>query len=100
MSAVGRTTVGEVASRDDGLLTDAAFTGEPEDLKDLLAEGQERGYLTHEEIAARIDEAEVSEEQIREFHAHLSEHGVEVIPAELAGDTKLADGPDDAAQPV
>jgi len=82
------------------LLTDAAFTGELEDLKDLLAEGQERGYLTHEEIAARVEEADVSEEQVREFHAHLVEHGVEVVPAELAGDTKPDDGPDAAERPA
>jgi RNA polymerase primary sigma factor len=100
MSAVGRTTVGEVASRDDGLLTEGAFTGELEELKDLLAEGQERGFLTQEEIAARVEEADVSDEQVRDFHAHLADQGVDVIPAELVPDAKLDDGPAVTDQPA
>jgi RNA polymerase primary sigma factor len=57
--------------------------GQLDELRDLLTEGQERGYLTQEEIAARLDETESSDEQIREFHAQLSEQGIDVIPAEL-----------------
>jgi RNA polymerase primary sigma factor len=100
MSAVGRTTVGEVASRDEGLLADGTLTGELEELKDLLADGQERGFLTHEEIAVRVEEADFSEDQIRDFHAQLVDHGVDVMPAEMVADGKLDDGPADPEPPA
>ena len=88
MSGVGRSTVGETSSRDDGLLADNSLPGELDELKELLAEGQERGFLTHEEIAARLEEADVSDEQLRDLHSQLADHGVDVIAAELgsAGD--------------
>jgi RNA polymerase primary sigma factor len=82
MSALSRT--GEVASRDDVLLPDAALAGDLDDFKDLVAEGQERGFLTQEELAARLEEADLSDDQVRDLHTQLSDNGVELVPAELA----------------
>ena len=50
-----------------------------EDLRGLIAQGRERGYLTFEEISATLEEVEVTKEQVSALHAHLVEHGVEVI---------------------
>jgi RNA polymerase primary sigma factor len=100
MSAVGRTTVGEVASREEGVLAEGAFIGDLDELKELLAEGHERGFLTHEEIAARIEEADFSEDQVRDFYSHLADQGVDVIAAELVRDGKLDDGPADPERPA
>ena len=55
---------------------------EIESLGRLLSEGRERGYLTFEEISASLEEAEVTKEQVRDLHAHLIEHGVDVIAAD------------------
>ena len=91
----------EVSSRDDGLLAGGQRSGEPEELKELLAEGQERGFLTHEEIAARLEDSDVSQEQVRELHAQLADHGVDVIPGELdvtEEDEKLEAEPPDAGR--
>jgi RNA polymerase primary sigma factor len=55
---------------------------EIEGLGKLIAEGRERGYLTFEEISASLEEAEISKEQVRDLHAHLIEHGVDVIAAD------------------
>jgi RNA polymerase primary sigma factor len=55
---------------------------EPEELRGLIALGRERGYLTFEQIATTLEEAEVSKEQISGLHAHLLEQGVEVISEE------------------
>jgi RNA polymerase primary sigma factor len=55
---------------------------EPEELRGLIALGRERGYLTFEQIATTLEEAEVTKEQISGLHAHLLEHGVEVIAEE------------------
>ena len=52
---------------------------EPEELRGLIALGRERGYLTFEQIATTLEEVEVTKEQIAGLHAHLVEHGVEVI---------------------
>jgi RNA polymerase primary sigma factor len=50
-----------------------------EDLRGLIAQGRERGYLTFEEISATLEEVEVTKEQVQGLHAHLVEHGVDVI---------------------
>ena len=55
---------------------------ENEGLSRLIGEGRERGYLTFEEISASLEEAEVTKEQVRDLHAHLIEHGVDVIAAD------------------
>jgi RNA polymerase primary sigma factor len=59
---------------------------EGEELRDLITEGQERGYLTLDEVATRLEEMDLSEDQVRELHGHLAEVGVEVI----AGDVEPA----------
>jgi RNA polymerase primary sigma factor len=50
-----------------------------EELRGLATEGRERGYLTFEEIAACLDEVEVTKEQISDFRAHLVEAGVDIV---------------------
>src|SRR5689334_21405316 len=57
---------------------DAPFS-EVEELQVLVTEGRERGYLSYEEIAACLEEVEVTKEQVQELHAHLVEHGVEIV---------------------
>jgi RNA polymerase primary sigma factor len=52
---------------------------EPDELRGLIALGRERGYLTFEQIAATLEEVEVTKEQISGLHTHLIEQGVEVI---------------------
>ncbi|WP_081425642.1 sigma-70 family RNA polymerase sigma factor [Conexibacter woesei] len=53
-----------------------------EEFRQLIAEGQERGYLTFEEIATTLEEVEVTKEQVQELHAHLEEHGIDVVEAD------------------
>jgi RNA polymerase primary sigma factor len=50
-----------------------------EELRSLIALGGDRGYLTFEEIAATLEEVEVTKEQVRDLHGYLVEHGVDVI---------------------
>jgi len=52
---------------------------ESDDLRRLMAEGGERGYLTFEEIAKTLEEVEVSKDQVAELHSHLVEQGIDVI---------------------
>jgi RNA polymerase primary sigma factor len=55
---------------------------ELEELRTLIAEGQERGYLTFEEISGCLEEVDVTKEQIQELHASLEENGIDVIEAD------------------
>jgi RNA polymerase primary sigma factor len=57
---------------------DAPFL-EIDELRNLAADGRERGYLTYEEIASCLEEVEVTKEQVRSLHAHLLETGVDVV---------------------
>jgi RNA polymerase primary sigma factor len=50
-----------------------------EDLRGLIVQGRERGYLTFEEISGALEEVEVTKEQVRDLHTYLIEHGVDVI---------------------
>ena len=53
-----------------------------EDLRQLIADGQERGFLTFEQIAATLEEVEVTKEQVQELHQHLEEQGIDVVGAD------------------
>jgi RNA polymerase primary sigma factor len=83
------------------LLTDASEVPllEIEEVRALVIEGRERGYLTFEEISATFEEVELAKEQIAEFHAHLQESGVEIVANEArpAGLIEIAG---DGAQPA
>ena len=49
------------------------------ELKTLIGLGQERGYLTFEEISGALEEVEVTKEQVQGLHVYLTEHGVDVV---------------------
>jgi RNA polymerase primary sigma factor len=53
-----------------------------DELRRLIAQGTERGYLTFEEIASTLEEVEVTKEQLGLLHSHLLEQGVDVIAAD------------------
>jgi RNA polymerase primary sigma factor len=56
--------------------------GDSDELRGLISEGTERGYLTFEEIASTLEEVEVTKEQVSELHSRLVEQGVDVIAAD------------------
>ncbi len=64
------------------LLSDEAPIHEMDELRQLIAEGQEKGSLTFERIATCLEEIEVTKEQVGELHAHLIEQGIEVVGAD------------------
>jgi RNA polymerase primary sigma factor len=52
---------------------------EIEEVRGLVAEGKERGFLTWEEITATLEEVEITKEQVVELHSHLQENGVDIV---------------------
>jgi RNA polymerase primary sigma factor len=71
-----------VSGKEVVLLADEASIVELDELRPLIAEGQERGFLTFVQIEACLEEIEVTKEQVHELHAYLDEHGIEVVEAD------------------
>jgi RNA polymerase primary sigma factor len=61
------------------LLGDDAPIAEIDEMRPLIAEGHDRGFLTFEQIATCLEEVEVSKEQLGELHAYLDEQGIDVV---------------------
>ncbi|MGI8715142.1 MAG: sigma-70 family RNA polymerase sigma factor, partial [Solirubrobacteraceae bacterium] len=64
------------------LLSDETPIADLDELRPLIAEGQERGVLQFSEIEACLEEVEVTKEQVQELHAYLDEQGIVVIGAD------------------
>jgi RNA polymerase primary sigma factor len=64
-----------------------------EELHTLIADGQERGFVTSAHLTAALEEAEISAEQVHDLFSYLEEHGIEIIgeSADPAVNTRLAD---------
>ncbi len=53
-----------------------------EELQKLVQEGLEKGVLNYDEIAAGLDDVELTKEQIEDFYTYLIDHGVELMEGE------------------
>ncbi len=73
--------------------------GDTDELKALVAQGQERGYLTFEQIASTLEEVEVTKEQVQGLHGHLVEQGIDVIGEDGLPAYKEAKGEGRAKKP-
>jgi RNA polymerase primary sigma factor len=71
-----------VSDKEIGLLGDEVPIAELDEFSGLIAEAQERGFLTFEQIASSLEETEFSKEQIQELHSYLEEQGIEIVDAE------------------
>jgi RNA polymerase primary sigma factor len=71
-----------LGTKTDVLLEDEASILDRDELRPLIAEGQERGYLTFEQITTCLEEVEVTKEQITELHAYLDDQGIDVLGAD------------------
>jgi RNA polymerase primary sigma factor len=62
----------------------SSLEGEPpfvdiDEIRALIAQGQDKGFLTFQQIAATLEEVEVTKEQVQHLHSYLIDHGVDVI---------------------
>jgi RNA polymerase primary sigma factor len=86
-------------SKQDGVLLERAegSVAEIEELRPLLAESRERGYVTFDELASSLEEVDVTKEQLRDLRAYLLEQGIELLAqdgtaAQLRGEGTPDDG--------
>ncbi|WP_291295676.1 RNA polymerase sigma factor RpoD [Elioraea sp.] len=70
----------------DGALLDVQSIA----VKKLIARGNERGYVTYDEVNAALPQGQVSSEQIEDTMAMLSERGINVVEAEETDDPEAA----------
>ena len=79
----------------DGTVTADTAVVDLEELQGVIAEGQERGVLSAESLAAAMEEADLSAQQTQDLLSYLEEHGVELVGS-LEGTRELRA---DAEQP-
>jgi len=53
-----------------------------EELHKLVQQGQEKGFLSYDEIVAGLDDVELSKEQIEDFYTYLIDHSIELMEGE------------------
>jgi RNA polymerase primary sigma factor len=81
----------DLATKTEALLASDVAITEIEELRPLILEGQERGFLTFEQITSCLEEVEVTKEQVVELHAYLEDQGIDVVNAE-DGRPAIAEG--------
>jgi len=55
---------------------------EVEELQKLVEQGQEKGFLTFDEVATALEDVELTKEQVEDFTAYLADHSVELVEGE------------------
>ena len=53
-----------------------------EELQKLVQQGQEKGFLTYDEIVSGLEDVELTKEQVEEFYTYLIDHSVELVEGE------------------
>jgi RNA polymerase primary sigma factor len=82
-----------LSTKTEVLLADEASVTEMDELRPLIVEGQEKGFLTIEQIATSLQEVEVTKEQVSELHAYFVEQGIDIVGADgkpVTVDSRLA----------
>jgi RNA polymerase primary sigma factor len=64
------------------LLTVDISLPDVEELHKLVQDGQEKGFLTYDEIVAGLEDVELTKEQIEDFYTYLIDHGIELMEGE------------------
>jgi RNA polymerase primary sigma factor len=53
-----------------------------EELRTLVQEGHDKGYLTYDEVASTLEEVELTKEQLEDFYTYLLDHNIELLDAD------------------
>jgi RNA polymerase primary sigma factor len=53
-----------------------------EELHKLVQDGQEKGFLSYDEIVTGLEDVELTKEQIEDFYTYLIDHGIELVEGE------------------
>src|SRR6187399_3312525 len=50
-----------------------------DELHKLVTEGQEKGFLSYDEIVSGLEEVDLTKEQVEDFYTYLIDHGIELV---------------------
>jgi RNA polymerase primary sigma factor len=64
------------------LLTVDISLPDVEELHKLVQDGQEKGFLTYDEIVTGLEEVELSREQVEDFYTYLIDRGIDLVEGE------------------
>ena len=64
------------------MLTVDVSPPEVEELQKLVAEGQEKGFLSYDEIVKGLEDVELTKEQVEDFYTYLTEHNIDLVEGE------------------
>jgi len=64
------------------LLTVDISLPDVEELHKLVQDGLEKGFLTYDEIAAGLEEIELTKEQVEDFYTYLIDHSIDLVEGE------------------
>jgi RNA polymerase primary sigma factor len=64
------------------LLTVDIALPEVEELQKLVTDGQEKGFLSYDEIVKGLEDVELTKEQVEDFYTHLIERGIDLVEGE------------------
>ncbi len=53
-----------------------------EELQKLVRDGQEKGFLTYDEIVNALEDVDLTKEQVEDFTTYLIEHAIELVEGE------------------
>jgi RNA polymerase primary sigma factor len=66
------------------LLSDETPIAELDELRPLIAEAHERGFVRFADVEACLEEVEVTKEQVQELHAYLEENEIAIVGSDGA----------------
>jgi RNA polymerase primary sigma factor len=55
---------------------------EVEELQKLVTDGQEKGFLSYDEIVKGLEDVELTKEQVEDLYTHLIERGIDLVEGE------------------
>jgi RNA polymerase primary sigma factor len=64
------------------MLTVDTALADIEELRTLVQEGHDKGYLSYDEVAATLEEVELTKEQLEDFYTYLLDHNIELLDAD------------------
>jgi RNA polymerase primary sigma factor len=64
-----------------------------EELHRLVEQGQEKGFLTYDEIATALEEVDLTKEQVEDFTAYLVDQSIELVEGEQHKSLSLEQAP-------
>ena len=71
-----------IARKPRSMLTVDIALPEVEELQKLVQHGQEKGFLTYDEIVSGLEEVELTKEQVEDFYTYLIDHSIELVEGE------------------